>query len=281
MKEASMGGIHMKTGTKIFFTDLDGTLLNSKKQVTPATREALERWTLSGNRLVLCSGRAIDSVRDVKDSLGLTYPGMYLAGCNGSEIYDCEGDRTLSRITLPFDLVSLILEAAKECGVHCHTYTDTHIISPADNEALRYYCRVIHTPVRICEDVIGALDKEPCKCIAIEIKDLSKLERFRKALLPLVKDRATLLYSSPNYLEIFSADAGKGSAVVRLCGLLNIPVANSLAAGDEANDISMLEAAGYGIAMKNARDEVKKKADVITEDDNDHDGLAPVLLKLL
>lgn len=266
---------------KIFFTDLDGTLLNSEKKVTPAMLDILKQWTDNGNKLVLCSGRALDSVTAVMNSLGLGCHGMYLIGCNGSEIYDCEKDELLFRTALSFPTVALIMKTAKEYGIHCHTYTDTHIISPSDTEELRYYRRVIHTPVLFCEDVIPCLDKEPCKCIAIEIHDPEKLERFRKALLPLVKDQATLLYSNPRYLEIFNISAGKGSSVVRLCDLLHIPLENSLAAGDEANDISMLEAAGTGIAMKNAKEEVKKAAAVITADDNNHDGLVPVLQQVL
>lgn len=270
-----------KKQTKIFFTDLDGTLLNSEKRVTPATLDVLEQWTKAGNRLVLCSGRAIDSIKEVKASLGVPLPGMFLIGSNGSEIYDCDKEQVISRISLPLEKVALIMKTAKELGIHCQTYTDTHIVSPADTEALHYYRRVIHTPVTVCEDVVSCLDKEPCKCIAIELYEPEKLERFRETLEPLVKDEITLLYSNPKYLEIFSASAGKGSSVVRLCSLLDIPVANSLAAGDEANDISMLQAAGYGIAMKNATDKVKEAADIITENDNNHDGLVPVLLNAL
>ena len=93
----------------------------------------------------------------------------------------------------------------------------------------------------------------------------------------MVGDRLTLLYSNPYYLEIFPSEAGKGSAVKRLAEYLNVPIENTFAAGDEQNDISMIEAAGCGIAMANATDLVKSKADVITKDDNDHDGLAPFI----
>ena len=161
---------------KIFFTDLDGTLLTTEKKVSPSTKQALKQWTDAGHKLALSSGRAIDSVNHVRITLGLDFPGMYLIGCNGGEIYDCDNDRILSRTALTYPQTALIFKIAKEQGIHCHTYTDTHIISPADNEQLLYYKRNIHTPAIICEDVLGALDKEPCKCIAIEIHDKEKLE---------------------------------------------------------------------------------------------------------
>ena len=63
---------------KILFTDLDGTLLDSRKQISDYTGSVLRDWTNAGHKLVLCSGRDINSVTDVKNSLGLDLPGMYL-----------------------------------------------------------------------------------------------------------------------------------------------------------------------------------------------------------
>lgn len=266
---------------KIFFTDLDGTLLTTEKTVTSATRSALFAWTKAGNKFALCSGRAIDSVINVKETLDLHFPGMYLIGSNGGEIYDCESGRLISRIALTLGQVSLIMRTAAACSVHCHTYTDTHIVSPADNDELQYYRRVIHTPVIITDKVTDALDKEPCKCIAIELHDKTKLENFRQTLLSRSNGELQLVYSNDCYLEIIPTASGKGSAVRTLCGRLGIPLQNALAAGDESNDISMIEAAGLGIAMQNAKEEVKKAADIITDNDNDHDGLAPILLNNL
>lgn len=267
----------MKT-PKIFFTDLDGTLLNNEKKVTPATRNAIEKWTAAGNKFVLCSGRSIDSIKNVKKTMNLDFPGMYLTGYNGGEIYDCAEDKVVSRIPLSMEQVALIMKTAKEHNVYCHTYTDTHIISPADREELSFYQRAIHSPVIINEDIISALDKEPCKCIAIGIHNLEKLETFRESLHTLIGNEISLLYSNEHYLEIFSARSGKGASILTLCKLLDIPVAHTLAAGDAANDISMIQTAGIGIAMANATEEVIKIADIITEHDNNHDGLAPHLL---
>ncbi|WP_342756363.1 Cof-type HAD-IIB family hydrolase [Kineothrix sedimenti] len=266
---------------KIFFTDLDGTLLTKEKKITPATMEALKKWTAAGNKLALSSGRAIDSIKDVKDSLGLDFPGMYLIGYNGGEIYDCEAQKVVSRISLSMEQVAIVARMAKEQGIHCQTYTDTHIISPADNDELHVYQRSIHSPVIISEDIMKPLDREPCKCLAIEIHDKEKLEHFRQSLLPFTEGELSLLYSNDKYLEIFPASSGKETAVVKLCELLDIPIENTIAAGDASNDISMIQAAGVGIAMLNAKEDVKKAADIITAADNNQDGLAAILLSCL
>ena len=268
--------------TKILFTDLDGTLLNSEKQIGDYTRKVLDLWAKAGHKLVLCSGRDINSVRSVKEYLNLNYPGMYLIGYNGGQIVDCETGKTIYQVSLTYDQILYVKEAAEKWGLHFHTYTDTNIISPSDDEALHYYQRVIKTPVIISEDVKEVKESGSCKCLIIELHDLEKSEAFRKSLLPWAeKEGITLLYSNPYYLEVFPSVSGKGASVKKLCELLSINPALSVAAGDAGNDISMIEEAGMGIAMANGSEDIKMAATTITAYDNDHDGLAHALYDLI
>ena len=268
--------------TKIFFSDLDGTLLDSDKQISPYTREVLDAWSKAGHKLVLCSGRDINSVKNVKEYLHLDYPGMYVIGYNGGQIVDCTTGETLSRIALTPAQIHYMMDEAKKQNIHFHTYTDTHILSPADDKELRYYQRVIHTPVIFSEDFKEIEKTGACKCLAIELEDHEKLEAFRKSLEPWAKEEGiTIMYSNRFYLEIFPAVSGKGAAVKTLCELLNINPALSVAAGDAENDISMIEAAGMGIAMANGSEDVKMAATTITQFDNNEDGLAKVLVDLI
>lgn len=267
---------------KILFTDLDGTLLDNEKKISDYTWNVLKSWTDAGHKLVLCSGRDINSVGSVKEYLNLDDPGVYLIGYNGGQIYDCEKKETLYKITLSLEQVRHISKTAKQLGVHCHTYTDTHIVSPRDCEAFRYYRRVIKTPVIYSEEVTDALTDGACKCIAVEVEDHEKLEKLRMTLLPWAEEEGvSMLYSNPNYLEFFPAVSGKGASVRKLCELLGIDICFSVAAGDEQNDLSMIEAAGLGIAMANGSEEVKMAATVITMEDNNHDGLAKALVDII
>ena len=111
------------------------------------------------------------------------------------------------------------------------------------------------------------------------MNDHSKLEKLKIEIEKKYGNKLTVLFSNNNYLEIFNINSGKGNAVIKLCNILNIPVKNSLAAGDQENDISMIKAAGIGIAMINGVDEVKKVANVITKKDNDNDGLVEFILQ--
>ncbi len=262
---------------KVFFTDLDGTLLTDDKTISPVTYEVLERWTRNGNKLVLCSGRALDSISHVRKNLKLNFDNVYLIGCNGGEIYDCTSERILSRVTLPVDTVLEAFRLAKEHDIYLQTYSRSHILTSKAGAELKYYRQIIHTPYLLSENISDLLKEEPCKCLAIELEDPGKLERFRQTVAKRFEKELTVLYSNPQYLELFPSNSGKGRGVRWLCSYLGIPLINSLAAGDEINDISMLEAAGLSIAMSNGRESVKKSADVITPADNNHDGLVPIL----
>ena len=264
--------------SKIFFTDLDGTLLTKEKKVSPATMDALKKFTAAGNHFAINTGRALESAMSVQRDNDLFFPGSFLVAYNGSQIYDCDNKCDVYRTGIPFEMIPDIFALSREYGVHCHTYTDDNIVTPTEDDELKYYRRVIETPYIVTDDICSALPAIPCKIIGIELHDREKCDRFKAAVEEYAGDKLTLLYSNPYYLEIFSSDAGKGSAVTRLADHLNIPHENTLAAGDEENDISMVEAAGLGIAMLNATDDVKKAADIITETDNNNDGLAKILL---
>ena len=262
---------------KIFFFDLDGTLLTSEKIISEKTRIALLEFVLEGNHVAICTGRGLDNVMDVSRKLQIDFPGSYLIGFNGGIIYESDTQKVISRIGIPINLIPGIFELASEHGIHCHTYASDHMVSPDDGEEMQYYNRVIQRPLVVTQDIAGNLSEDPCKVIAIELHDADKLERFKQAVDEKYAGVFTTCYSNPYYLEIFMKESGKGSAVKRLAEHLGIPIANTYAAGDEKNDISMIEAAGCGIAMINASDEVKAYADIVTKYDNDHDGLAELI----
>lgn len=266
---------------KLFFTDLDGTLLNSKGKISVGTKAALDRWVAAGNKLILNSGRPLDSILEVKRLGGLDYPGMLIAANNGSLIYDCDTSSTLHRFGIPFEHVSYIMDVARKRGVHCQTYTDTHIVCEKENEHLAFYTNRIHLPYILTDDVISVLPEPPQKLLAIDINDHQNLEDLRQELLSWAKGKVEMLYSCNELMEFIHYESGKGNAIRTICEMLNVPTCDSLAAGDMNNDLSMIEAAGVGIAMKNATPLLKEMADVVTDEDNNNDGLASVLERFM
>lgn len=273
---------------KLLFTDLDDTLLNNKSQVSPGTKAFLDAFLAAGNRLVLSSGRPLASVMEVKESAGLHQPGIFLSGSNGTRIYDCDKQCTILKKGLPLPWVSYLQNQAKDLSLHIHTYREKDgeedaIITPTDDEEIVFYRRKIHLPLILSEQLTDALDNDdtPCKMLAISLHNPEKLESFRSNIAAWAKNKVRTIYSNNKYLEVYPWDAGKGSSLLFLSDYLGVPISDTYAAGDAENDISMLTAAGYGIAMKNAADTVKAHADVVTDLTNDQDGLADMMRKLL
>lgn len=266
---------------KLLFTDLDGTLLNDDSQVSPDTRAFLDEFLAAGNRLILSSGRPTDSVLEVKNNAGLTQPGILLSCYNGAQVYDCDSRRTIMAKRLPLSHVAWLQKQAAECDLHIQTYQEHAVVSPADDEEIKYYRIRIHLPLVVSPMLTDALTEGPYKMLAADLHDHDKLEAFRLKIAGWAKGRLQTIYSNDKYLELFRLDAGKGNALRFVCDHFDVPLTDTFAAGDAQNDISMLQAAGIGIAMQNAPDQVKQAADMVTRFSNDNDGLAELMRRLL
>lgn len=266
---------------KILFTDLDGTLLNKESRVSEKTKAFLDEFIRNGNKLVLSSGRPLDSILEVKEQAGLDYPGILIIASNGALIYDCDSGKAIWEKRMPLDYVSYLQKQAKAQHLHIQTYTDDAIVTVTEDEEIQYYRRRIHMPLILAEDFASCLEKEPFKMLAIHLTDHTRLTTFCDSIADWAEDKIQYIFSNDRYLELFVKEAGKGNAVRFVCDYFNIPLSDTYAAGDADNDISMLQAAGCGIAMKNATPEVQKAADVITLKDNAEDGLAELMQSIL
>lgn len=264
---------------KIFFSDLDGTLLTDEnKLISPATYEAIRKFVAAGNYFCICTGRPEASALDVQERLGLNLGEKnYVVAYNGGVILESPSGKAVYRNGLEKPLVSKIFALAREYDVYCHTYQGKYILAPFAGDSLAYYTRPVNMPYIINEDPASLLNGPVGKVICVELYDHEKQERFREAVETKFAGKVSVSYSNSYYLEIVPAGINKGTAVTALASYLGIPVENTIGAGDERNDLELLKGAGLGIAMANAVPQVKEAADVITEDDNNHDGLVPYL----
>lgn len=262
---------------KIFFTDLDETLLTTDKKISSELHDAIKKWMDAGNPFVLCSGRPTLSVRKVADDYDLNHSNLYCVGYNGAEIYHPASDEIIIQKPVSPELIKKVWGITSSMGIHSHCYEGDNILAHHENEELAFYTRTVKLPIITNSSYPECVTKPSCKVLCISLDGEKKLIPLAEKVRAELGDELTCIQSNPRLLEVFNNDAGKGSAVRELCSYLNIPVANSLAAGDQENDISMIEVAGTGIAMKNARDSVREIANVITVDDNNHDGLLPYI----
>lgn len=268
--------------TKILFTDLDDTLLNSEKEISEKTRNKIIEMLAGGNHFVLASGRSVNSILDVlaaldvqrSDSIGK----IYMAAYNGAVIYDCTDNSVIEQYDVPISTAQAIFDMAMKKGIHIQTYTDTHIISCADDREIAFYKKAIKSPYKVGTDLAKELTHAPFKLLAIDIDDRSRLEDLRREVeaSDFAKD-ITCAFSNSRYLEFYNKKAGKGNALQNLCSAIHVHIRNSVAAGDEENDITMIEAAAVGVCMVNGSSIVKEYADYITKHDNDHDGIVEII----
>ena len=263
---------------KIFFTDLDGTLLNDQKTISPALKTALLKLLGKNHKLVLSSGRPYKSIAAVKEQLGLPDENVYISAYNGSFVIECATKKVLVEKRVSIDDILHISAVATNLGLHCHTYTDTHIIAKSQTPVLDFYTKTITLPVLIAPDWNKELKKAPFKALAVNLHSHEKLVALIQALKPWSDQKIMTVFSNPYYLEFLSFDSGKGAALTSICNYLQIPVENCLAAGDAENDLTMIEAAGTGIAMRNADPQLKEAADFVTYASNNEDGILPFLI---
>lgn len=262
---------------KIFFTDLDETLLTREKTMTPATVEAIRKLTDAGHYLALTSGRPLDSIIEARGLLPISDHHLYYVANNGGQIVDAATKETISEVRLTMEETAHLLAESEKAGIHCHAYTDHAIVAKLPSQELSFYQRTIHLPAVYSDPVTDALDKPPFKCLAISIEGRARTEALKASLQEWANGHVSLICSTENLLEMFPASSGKGAALVRLAEYLHIPISHTMSAGDQDNDISMLKAAGFGVAMCNGSEGAKAAADTVTVDDNNHDGLVPYL----
>lgn len=265
----------------LFFTDLDGTLLNDEKQITPKTMEAIDAYISAGNKFIISSGRPFNNIREVAKRTGLDrYKDLLLICYNGSVIYDCGLEKFLVDLRLKPEDALHIIDTAEEMGIHCQTYSSTKVVCRKHDRESDFYAHETQMEFVYGNDILSLLDEAPHKALAISMDDIEKLNLLKERLAPWMEGKLTTVFSSPKYLEFVDYRSGKGNAVRYVCDLYHVPVSEAYAAGDANNDFSMLTAVGGSIAMINGSDEVKAVSSIITTEDNNHDGLADILFSL-
>lgn len=278
--EALEDFMNAERGRKVFFTDLDGTLLDDEKRISGKNRSLIKEALSMGHVICVSTGRAYPSALRQAKRLGLDQPNCFLSCYNGGQIYSLEDGKLLYGTGIPFETVRRVLDKAAAMDVFVQAYNETHVLAESDQPILHEYCRIQDLPYRVVPDVIELMDVFPPKLLALG-DDHEKLEAFRCRLGEILGDQLSMSFSNPYYMEIMPQGVNKGSAIRFLCEYLHVPLENSVAAGDAENDMPMIETAGVGAVMCNGEEALKQKADFITSLDNNHDGASEIIEKFV
>lgn len=257
--------------------DLDGTLLDDRKNLPPENLDALQAAAAAGVMLVPATGRILKGLPD-----GFVNPGLfrYFIFANGAEIYDLQEERCLHRAGIEPALAAEVCRYMDTLPVLYDCYRDGmgYMTAWMYEQAPDYFSpepeilklvKSLRRPVpELKEDILRV--NRPLEKLQMYFRpeNMDERERQLKALperFPALKASSSL----KNNIEINSVSAGKGKALRRLCELLGLRPEESAAFGDGLNDIEMLEAAGIGCAMANAGAAVRAAADRIVESNND------------
>ncbi|SFP91942.1 hypothetical protein SAMN02910358_00081 [Lachnospiraceae bacterium XBB1006] len=261
---------------KYIFVDLDGTLLTDEKTVCQRNQLAIEKAMYQGHHVITTTGRPLESAIIGAKNAGLQRPGCYILSYNGGLIYECASQRTLYEETLSMKCVENMFKKAREVGIHIQAYCQGKVWCEQDSEEVRHYHANGKMPYEVHRDVPKELTENTRKLIAISF-DHEKLKEFQMETRTVWEKDADTLFSTPFYLEILPKGVSKGNGIRRMAKILSFDMEQTIAIGDEENDISMIEAAHLGVAMSNAIAKAKEAANYVTKADNNAGGVAEVI----
>ncbi|UOW67279.1 sugar-phosphatase [Paraclostridium bifermentans] len=262
---------------KLIALDIDGTLLNSEKKVTQEVFDAIQNAKEKGVKVVLSTGRPLPGVQTLLKELKLNDEENYVVTFNGGLVQEITSQDVISNIEMSHEDFDYIYnELAKKHDIKIHINTPDFLVVPY-TEVPKYSVHestLNNIPV-ICmnENEINS-DLTFCKVMLVDEPEI--IEDIITKIPQEFHDKYTIVRSAPFFLEFLNKKVNKGSGLQALCDKLGIDPSEVIAVGDEENDRHMIEFAGLGVAMGNARDSIKEIANHITETNNNH-GVAKVI----
>lgn len=259
--------------------EVDGTLINSKDDICPATLNYLKKLNKEGHKVIIASGRPIRGIRQYYTQLELDTPAICY---NGAYIYPGK-EVELNNYKFAFPR-EIILNIIKDIGydiidnIILETNNDIYLLHE-DESLNRYFTKdgmVVH--LGKVEDTL----KEDTMTMLIKVKDVKDSDLI-KSIVEKNKNIKLRFWSGHWYQisEIYYDHINKANALKYICNHYGIPLSDVIAFGDAINDLEILQEVGYGFAMCNCEDELRSQVKLITEFDNDHDGIMYELMKII
>ena len=254
--------------------DLDGTLLREDRSVGPRTIKALHAAHAKGIEIALASGRMTPAMEVTAAALELdvcivSYNGAVVCG-RGSQ-----GRKRLFHQPLNPGIARELYEYAHPKKYQINFY-DNDVIVSEDAPHLRPFIEIYRSrtgsPFHIVERLETYLDRAPTKllfCVEPAIR-----KSIEEDIRPRFANRATIIRTDPEYLEFLDPEVNKGRGVAKLADILGIDMRHVMAVGDGENDVPMLSASGFGVAVANAGTSCKEVAKAVTINDHNHDAVA-------
>ncbi|MBQ7308103.1 MAG: HAD family hydrolase [Clostridia bacterium] len=252
---------------KLLFVDVDGTMVNSQKEILDSTKHTFEKLKEIGVEVVITSGRQRSNCKKIADLVGL---GRYIISANGADVYDRVEQKKIYGEHIDLESLNKLKDLIEKFDLRARmifediAYVNKEIYNPLDEVLME-------------EDIETFIQNHKIPQIVLYMKDLEtfdkvKLEIHKIPQLKICHQTKHLENQKRYFLDITLKTTSKGNAIKKLCKILDIPTLYTVAIGDDNNDISMFEAVGVSIAMGNASKNCMEKASTITSS-NDEDGI--------
>lgn len=264
---------------KVLVLDIDGTLTNSKKEITPATLEAITKIQQMGHVVVLASGRPTAGLREMSAKLHFAENGGYIISYNGGCVTHVQTGETVFKNVLPDYVPQWMQHYALEHEMGMCSYLgDSMLLGTQSNRYLEYEARINGIDIRPVEDFAPYQKTDLYKVLMTATP--TRAQELEKRLAHRFLGRLSIYRSEPYFIEVMPRGVNKAAAIAGLLERLGLEREDTIACGDGLNDLTMIRYAGIGVAMGNAQPAVKADADVVTLS-NDEDGLVPIIEKYI
>lgn len=269
---------------KIIFSDLDETLLNDDHQVPDINVRWIQKARKEkGIKFVPATGRGYQQILPELTQLGLIdQPNEYSLSFNGGCLTENKDLRVIEWHGMAYDVMKSIFDFGLEHDVCIHIYSNNklYIYHLNEDEKTRLESQKLAYTLLETPD-ISFMKEEKIAKILFENTDVDYMMSLEPALQPITEGKVAISYSSNRYMEFNTLGVDKGAGLKDLAKMLNIPIEQTIAAGDNYNDMAMLEAAGLSIAANNAVEDVKKACDYTTKANNNEGVIAEAIRKFI
>ncbi len=267
---------------KLIATDLDGTLLNSNSEIPELNLRYIKKALEHGIKIAICSGRSFLSLEKFEQKLGLCVKGSYGIGFNGAMIYDAYTREIVKEVKMKNDFAMKIVEKLKQFpeDIDVLMYESKNMFAEKTDGRILEYSKLSGVVINRVESLCDVKKDISKVLVKSEPETLAKLEKYMNFFI-FNGEKCNMFFSHNTLLEFTHLNATKGQALCYLANYLNIDIKDVIAVGDNFNDISMIECAGLGVAVKNAEHNIKKYAKYITNASNDEGALKEVIEKFV
>lgn len=260
---------------EVIALDIDGTLTNSKKEITPKTKKVLLEAQQKGKKVILASGRHDFGIMPTAKELELDKFGGYIMAFNGGKVINAETGEIISSVNFPKEYIRPVYDCLKDSNITVITYEDNHIIADKKvNDYTYVEPKILNMDFITVDNFVEYVNFDINKILLAGGPE--EINEYEQILSEKFKGYFDVFKSAPFFLEVMPLGVNKGASLSVMLPKLGLTREQLIACGDSYNDMTMIGYAGLGVCMANGEDEVKKISNLIT-DSNDNDGVAKVV----